>query len=99
MSEQGNKSTDYLQGYEDGEKARWIPVSESLPAEDGWYLVAQGQMLCVRFFSSIDQAWHGIKAEAFLFPRDHEGPGVWHGQKGDDLLPVTCWMPLPPLPG
>lgn len=77
-------------GYEAGKRdaAKWIPVTERLPEEEGWYLVYTTPN---REHKSINKAkfckgfeWNNFKPE-------------WHGA-GGRWENVTHWMPLPEPP-
>ena len=76
---------------------RWIPVAESLPEEDGNYLVT--------FESGYAEDYEVDPIGIAPFEVDCEGFGIWQesfdpvslGSLGSDWvdIPVTAWRPLP----
>ena len=76
---------------------RWIPVAESLPEEDGKYLVT--------FESGYAEDYGFDPIGIAPFEVDCEGFGIWQesfhpvslGSLGSDWvdIPVTAWRPLP----
>ncbi len=66
------------------EKRRWIPVSEKLPTEDGYYLVKTISAHIYKSQNGVYQCW--------FYPDNLAG----HEFSGD--VRVTHWMPLPPPP-
>lgn len=66
-------------------KGKWIPVSERLPEESGYYLVNVFIEDC--YFSEVCVRW-------FAHPDDYSiTAGEWRECADDEL--VTAWMPLP----
>lgn len=67
---------------------KWIPVTERLPEEEGWYQV----------YTTPDRGQKSINKAMFHkgFEWDNYTPR-WHGA-GGYWANVTHWMPLPPAP-
>ena len=77
----------YKNGYEAG-KPKWIPVTERLPDEEGWYLV----------FTTPNRGYRSINKGQFIkgYEWDNFKPR-WRGA-GGTWTNVTHWMPLPEPP-
>jgi hypothetical protein len=80
----------YKNGYEQGMKdaVKWIPVTERLPEEEGWYLVYTTPN---REHKSINKA---------MFCKGYAWGNFepyWRGA-GGNWANVTHWMPLPEPP-
>ncbi len=90
MDEHTSYEQAYKNGYEKGKQdaMKWIPVTERLPGEEGWYLV----------FTKPDRGYKSINKGYFCkgFDWDHFAPR-WHGA-GGTWTNVTHWMPLPEPP-
>ena len=88
----------YKQGYEKGlrDAARWIPVTERLPDEDGHYMVFEvwpyGNIISLAFYTPKYNGFEEhLKDRAVWYKYDSEA--------GDfEVTGVTHWMPLPESP-
>ena len=98
LNEQEKKAIDMaISALEKQKQDRWIPVAESLPEEDGNYLVT--------FESGYAEDYGFDPIGIAPFEVDCEGFGIWQesfdpvslGSLGSDWvdIPVTAWRPLP----
>ena len=79
---------------------KWIPVSERLPEEDGYYLVAKKIFNNSIFQDVLSFAKDGRKVDKYDFHRGWKN--VWYCYDSEwghlTIDNVTHWMPLPEPP-
>ena len=79
---------------------KWIPVTERLPEEDGYYLVAKKIFNNSILQEVLSFAKDGRKVDKYDFHR--EWKNVWHYYDSEwghlTIDDVTHWMPLPEPP-
>ena len=94
LANQVASSSKYLASSE------WIPVTERLPEEDGYYLVAKKIFNNSILQKVLSFAKDGRKVDKYDFHR--EWKNVWHYYDSEwgyiTVDSVTHWMPLPEPP-
>jgi hypothetical protein len=68
--------------------SRWIPVTERLPEEEGWYLV----------YTTPKRAHKSINKAMFCKGYEWGNPETYWRGAGGHWANVTHWMPLPDAP-
>jgi len=75
-------------------KQRWIPCSEKLPEDDGWYLTSFGNEWTTDHFGKINKEKKIYSSMVRIHKYDKKSKNFYTGY-GLIVGMVAAWMPLP----